>query len=72
MTPTLFEVSAKSVGTGLAEPQFVQQANSQFFSTQVVKDVCLANDWQYLLDVAPQVEEEVIGFSTARSSNFGK
>ena len=39
---------------------------------QFVKDVCLVNDWQYLLDVAPHVEEEVIGFSTARSSNFGK
>ena len=72
VTPNLFERSAKSEGTGLLEPQFAQQPNLHVSSKQVCKDVCLVEDTQYLLVVAPHVDVEVIGLSSARSTNFGK
>ena len=72
VTPILFENCAKSEGTGLLEPQFAQQSNLHVCSVQVCKDVCRIEDSQYLLDVAPHVDVEVIGLSSARSTNFGK
>ena len=72
VTRNLFENCAKSEGTGLLEPQFAQQSNLHVCSVQVCKDVCRIEDSQYLLDVAPHVDVEVIGLSSARSTNFGK
>ena len=72
VTPNLSEDSAKSEGTGLLEPQSAQQSNLHVASSQVGKEVGLMEDSQYLLAVEPHVDVEVIGLSSARSTNPGK